>query len=98
MYKFYFLLLALSVFAGCAAAEIVDATAMPKGGMVRYNNGNFVREKSRLIAVEKMEQFCGGPYKIIKEEFNPDVFSIRLGGQAYSEKDNYMFIMFECTK
>ena len=84
---------------GCAAAEIVEQHALPDGGTVRYNNGALVRDKSRLIALEKMKDFCKEKnYKILKEEFNPAVFSLKVGGVHYSEKDNYMFIQFECEK
>lgn len=87
------------ILSGCAAAEIVKTTETPKrGGVIRYNNGNFVREKSRLIAITKIDEYCNGPFTIEKEEFNPDVFSVAVGGSHYTnDKDNFMFIHFFCA-
>ena len=85
------------ILAGCAGATLVNTNALPLGGTVRYNNGNFVREKSRLKALETMMIYCKEKsYKIVKEEFNPEVVSLNVNGVFYSEKDNYMFIKFLC--
>lgn len=89
----------LFIFTGCAGAEIVKTIDSPKkGGVIRYKNGNFVREKSRLIAITEIDEYCGGPFTIQKEEFNPDVFSVSFGGSHYTpDKDNFMFIHFTCA-
>jgi len=89
----------LFVITGCASAEIVKKIDSPKrGGVVRYSNGNFVHEKSRLIAITEIDEYCEGPFTIQKEEFNPDVFSVNVGGSHYTpDKDNYMFIHFTCS-
>jgi hypothetical protein len=90
-------ILLVFLLSGCAGADLVSTTVLPDGGVVRYKNGNFVREKSREIAVEKMQRHCSPKaYKILKEEFNPDVFSVKLGESHYSAKDSYMFISFSC--
>lgn len=88
------------VLVGCAGAEIVKTIEAPKkGGIIRYKNGDYVREKSRLIAVTKIDEYCGGPFTIEKEIFNPDVFSVNVGGSNYTpDKDNFMFIHFTCEK
>lgn len=95
---FLSLTIGLYLFTGCAGAEIVKTEAKPLSGVVRYKNGNFVREQSREIAVTKMNEYCKPkPYKIIKEEFNPDVLSINVNGTFYTpDKANYMFIQFTC--
>jgi hypothetical protein len=88
----------LCVLSGCAGAEIIKTEVKPLSGVVRYKNGNFVREQSREIAVNKMNDYCKPKaYKILKEEFNPDVFSISINGSFYTpDKANYMFIHFTC--
>lgn len=92
------LIISLCLLTGCAGAEIVKTELKPLSAVVRYKNGNFVREQSREIAVTKMNEYCKpNPYKIIKEEFNPDVFSISFGGTSYTSGNaNYMFIHFTC--
>jgi hypothetical protein len=97
MFKVFIALFSAALLTGCAAAELVETTEVPRAGTIRYNNGNFVREKSRALALEKIGQYCGGGYSIKKEEFNPDVFSVKFGESSYSGKDNYMFIKFECS-
>jgi len=93
-------ILFLIILTGCAGAEIVKKVEAPKkGGVIRYKNGNFVREKSRLIAVTEIDEYCGGPFTIQKEEFNPDVASLSAGGSHYTlDKENYMFIHFTCAE
>lgn len=82
---------------GCAGAELIKTTQNPKGGVVQYKNGAYVRDESRGIALKKIESFCLGSYKIIKEEFNPDVFSVVFSGIHYTnDKNNLMYIQFEC--
>lgn len=90
----------LIILFGCAGAEIVKVIDQPKkGGVIRYKNGNFVREKSRLIAITQIDEYCQGPFSIEKEEFNPDVFSLNVSGTFFTpNKDNFMFIKFNCEK
>ncbi len=92
-------ILFLLVLSGCAGAEIVKTVETPKrGGVIRYKNGNFVREKSRLIAITEIDEYCDGPFTIQKEEFNPDVISVNVGGSNYTpDKENYMFIHYTCA-
>lgn len=90
----------LIVLTGCAGAEIVKTVESPKkGGVIRYKNGNFVREKSRLIAITEIDRYCSGAFTIQKEEFNPDVVSLTTESGHYTlDKDNYMFIHFTCVQ
>lgn len=84
---------------GCTSAKIVSTTISPVGGVAQYHNGLYVRDKSRELAIKEIDNFCKSPYKIIKEEFNPDVFSIVISGIHYTNnKDDYMYIQFECLK
>ena len=99
MFKVFLGILVIGLV-GCAGADIVKVIDQPKkGGVVRYKNGNFVREKSRALAITEINEYCGGPFSIEKEEFNPDVFSLNVGGTYFTpNKDNFMFIKFNCEK
>lgn len=99
MYK-AFGILSVLILTGCAGAEIVKKIESPKrGGIIRYKNGDFVREKSRLIAVTQIDEYCNGPFTVQREEFNPDVVSVNVGGSHYTpDKDNFMFIHFTCAQ
>ena len=91
------ILLVVIFLTGCSGAELVCTNIQPAGGVVRYKNGTFVREESRAKALATMQKHCSPKsYKILKEEFNPDVFSIKVGGSQNSGKDNYMFVNFSC--
>lgn len=87
------------LFIGCAGSEIVKTTMNPVGGVIQYKNGLFVRDQSRKLALEKLNEFCKGSYKIISEEFNKDVLSLNVSGTYFTpDKANYMFINFTCDK
>lgn len=91
------LILLSMILTGCVSAKLVETTLSPKGGTAQYANGGYVHDDSRKLALEKISEFCAGPYKITSEIFNPDVFSLNIGGTYYTNgKDNYMFIKFVC--
>lgn len=96
----YFILLLVGFFLmSCAGAKLVKTTESPKGGIAEYKNGQFVHEKSRNMAITKIETYCGGKYNIVSEEFNPDVMSFTVGGQVFTpDKANFMYITFSCSK
>lgn len=96
----YLLAIGLSlILSGCAGAKLVKTTESPRGGIAEYKNGQFIREKSRNIALAQMESYCSGKFNIITEEFNPDVMSFSVNGNVFTpDKNNFMYITFSCSK
>lgn len=87
------------ILLGCAGAKLVKTTESPRGGIAEYKNGQFIREKSRNIALAQIDSFCSGKYNIVSEEFNPDVMSFSVGGNIFTpDKNNFMYITFSCSK
>lgn len=97
--KYFLSLLVCVFFFGCAGAKIVKTTESPRGGIAEYKNGQFVQVKSRNMAIAQIESYCNGQYKIVSEEFNPDVMSFTIGGNVFTpDKANFMYITFSCSK
>ena len=71
----------------------------PRGGIAEYKNGQFIREKSRIIALAQIDSYCSGKYHVVSEEFNPDVMSFSVSGNVFTpDKNNFMYITFSCSK
>ena len=89
----YFLIFTLVLLTGCSATWVAK-NYEHKRGIVKFNSGSSSR---RIDALEKMGNFCGGKYEIVKEEFSESfsgVYSTGAFSVPLSEKFSYLF--FKC--